>query len=377
MIKIDKNFSQIYIHIPFCVKKCNYCAFNSKTFSENEVENYISALETEIKNFQTEDRIDTIYFGGGTPSILKINQLEKIFNSIQKKFTVEKNSEITIEVNPSTVDEKIFRELKNLGFNRLSIGVQSFDDNLLKILGRIHDSKTAIETVKTAEKFFQNISVDLMYALPNQTLKNLADDLKIISELNIQHISIYGLEIEEGTNFFARRNFLNLPSDDLISEMYDFITEKIPALLFERYEISNFAKKNFESRHNTGYWTGKKYFGFGAGAHSFTKNFRTSNEKNISTYIKKIRAGEKVSEIEEILTEKSAMEEFCFLGLRMTAGISVKKFFETFGKNIFEIYGEVLKKYFALELLRFDGDKIFFTPRGFKVSNIILSDFLL
>ena len=368
---------QIYVHIPFCARKCNYCAFNSKVGRISEIENYVDALIKEISLFPESHSLSDVYFGGGTPSILKIESLEKIFNAITKKFTVEKNAEITIEINPRTVDKNFLKNLREIGFNRLSTGVQSFNDKLLKIIGRIHDSKTALETVESAKIFFDNISVDLMYGLPNQTLEDVKNSVEIAANLNVQHISIYGLEIEEGTKFFEQKNILNLPSEELSSDMYDFITEKIPALGFERYEISNFAKKNFESRHNTGYWTGKKYFGFGAGAHSFTKNFRTSNEKNISTYIKKIRAGEKVSEIEEILTEKSAMEEFCFLGLRMTAGISVKKFFETFGKNIFEIYGEVLKKYFALELLKFDGDKIFFTPRGFKVSNIILSDFLL
>lgn len=368
---------QIYIHIPFCLKKCNYCAFNSKTFSVDEVENYVDVLTAEIKNRSAFENIETIYFGGGTPSILNIKQFEKIFAALNKNFLIKKNAEITAEINPGTVTENFLRDLKNLGVNRLSIGCQSFNDNLLKILGRIHGAKTALETVSTAKKFFDNISVDLMYALPEQTLKNLRDDLKIVSALDIQHISIYGLEIEEGTKFFAEKNILNMPSDDLIAEMYDFITEKIPALGFERYEISNFAKKNFKSWHNSGYWTGKNYFGFGAGAHSFIKNIRASNEKNVATYIKKVRAGEKISEVEEILTEKNFMEEFCFLGLRMTEGISAKIFQERFNADIFDIYGAILKKYFKLNLLNFDGDRIFFTARGFKISNMILADFLL
>ena len=218
-----------------------------------------------------------------------------------------------------------------------------------------------------------------MYGLPNQTIKNLREDLKIISSLNIQHISIYGLEVEEGTKFFelAEQNKLNLPSDEICSEMYDFITEKIPALDFERYEVSNFAKKNFESRHNSGYWTGKNYFGFGAGAHSFIKNLRTSNIADVATYIKKIHADENISEVEEILTEKNFMEEFCFLGLRMVEGISTKNFQEKFNADIFDIYGAVLEKYFKLNLLKIEDERIFFTARGFKVSNIILADFLL
>lgn len=369
---------QIYVHIPFCRKKCNYCAFNSKVGNFFEIENYVDALILEIKKRSDFEKVETIYFGGGTPSILKITQLEKIFSAIIKNFCVEKNSEITIEINPGTADKNFLRSLKEIGFNRLSIGVQSFDDKILKNLGRIHNSKTALETIKIAKKFFENISIDLMYGLPNQTLKNLHEDLKIIPELDIQHISIYGLEIEEGTKFFElnQQNLLNLPSEEICSDMYDFITKKIPELGFERYEISNFAKKNFASRHNTGYWTGKNYFGFGAGSHSFIKNLRTSNICDVETYINKIFNGENVSEVEGILTEKNAMEEFCFLGLRIVEGINIQNFFAKFNKNIFDIYGEVLEKYFKLDLLNFDGEKIFFTERGMKVSNIILADFL-
>ncbi len=366
----------VYVHIPFCVKKCNYCAFNSKTFRPSEVEDYIDALCREISLQNINHNVNTIYFGGGTPSILKINQLAKILNALKKFFKIDSQAEITIEINPGTVDKNFLRELRLLGFNRLSIGVQSFNDNLLKILGRIHDSKTALETVAQAKKYFNNVSVDLMYALPNQTLQDLETAIEIAANLNIQHISIYGLEIEEGTKFFAQKNFLNLPSEDLVSEMYDFITEKIPALGFERYEISNFAKKNFESRHNIGYWTGKKYFGFGAGAHSFDGNLRTSNIKPVAEYIKKIQAGENISEVEEIVTLQAAMEEFCFLGLRMVEGISAKKFTAHFGKNIFDVYGAVIDKYLKLNLLKNEGDRIFFTARGFKVSNIVFADFL-
>ncbi len=367
----------IYVHVPFCARKCNYCAFNSKVGDAKEISDYADALTREIFLSGEGEKISTIYFGGGTPSILKLEQLEKIFAALKKIFSFDSATEITIEINPGTATENFLRGLKEIGFNRLSIGVQSFNDKLLKILGRIHDSKTALETVATAKNFFNNISIDLMYALPNQTLKNLRDDLKIISELDIRHISIYGLEIEEGTKFFAEKNFLNLPSEEICSEMYDLITEKIPALGFERYEVSNFAKKNFESRHNIGYWIGREYFGFGAGAHSYKKNLRTSNISDVGSYVKKIRAGENFSEVEEIVTAKAAMEEFCFLGLRMTAGISAKNFSDKFGKNIFDVYGKVLEKYFKLNLLKLDGDKIFFTPHGFKVSNIVLADFLL
>lgn len=371
----------IYIHIPFCLKKCNYCAFNSKIGGEAEISNYVDALTLEIKKFSVPNSLPlvSIYFGGGTPTILKISQLKKIFSALKKKFFIENNSEITIEANPGTVDENFLCELKKIGFNRLSLGVQSFNDKILKNLGRVHDSKIAVETVKSAKKFFKNINLDLMYDLPEQNFSDLKNSVEIAAALDVQHISVYGLEIEENTKFFElnREKKLNLPDEKISEKMYDFITKKLPALGFERYEISNFAKKNFESRHNIGYWTGRKYFGFGAGAHSFYEKIRTSNICNVDEYMKKIFAGEKISEIEEIVTKKAAMEEFCFLGLRMAEGISVKNFFEKFGENIFEIYGEIIEKNIFLGFLKNSGGRIFLTERGMKFGNRIFADFLI
>lgn len=376
-----KIMVQTYIHIPFCAAKCNYCAFNSKVSTADERENYIDAIVTEIKKSLTTDNLSliTIYFGGGTPTILTLNQIEKIFNAIIKKFHVETNSEITIEANPGTVDENYLNGLKKIGFNRLSLGMQSFNDELLKILGRIHNSTTAIETVKTARKIFDNISVDLMYGLPHQTLDEVKFDVKRAADLNVNHISIYGLEVEPNTKFFQLNEVgkLNLPDEDICGDMYDYITENLPKLGYNRYEVSNFAKIGYESRHNTGYWTGAKYFGFGAGAHSYNGKIRTSNIADIAEYIKKIRAGYDVSQVEEIVTTNAAMEEFCFLGLRMTAGIDAKIFHSRFGKNIFDIYGKIIEKNLRLGLLEVDGDKIFLTKHGMKIGNVVFADFLL
>ena len=267
----------IYVHIPFCRSKCNYCAFNSKVGGADEKNFYVDALIDEI-NFRGDfSAAETIYFGGGTPTTLTLNQLEKILRAIEKNFSVDERAEISVEANPGTVDENFLRGLKFLGFNRLSLGVQSFDDELLKILGRIHDSRTAKENILLAKKFFSNVSVDLMYGLPNQTLEKLRRDVEALKNFDVEHVSIYGLEIEDGTKFFqlARAGKLNLPEENLCADMYDFITKNLPALGFKRYEVSNFAKENFFSRHNLGYWTGKKYFGFGAGAHSFDGKLRT------------------------------------------------------------------------------------------------------
>lgn len=372
--------NQIYIHIPFCAAKCNYCAFNSRVAFTAEREEYADMLIAEITNFeQKKISVATIYFGGGTPTILSLNQLKKIFDAVQKKFHVDDDAEITIETNPGTVDENFLRGLRNIGFNRLSIGVQSFDDALLKILGRIHDSKAAIETVTAAKKIFDNISVDLMYALPNQTLDDVKADVEQAARLDVQHISIYGLEVEPNTKFFelAAQKKLELPDENLCGDMYEYITRTLPTLGYNRYEVSNFAKAGFESRHNTGYWTGAKYFGFGAGAHSYDGNFRKSNVADFNEYIKKIRAGSDVSQIEEVVTERAAMEEFCFLGLRMTRGIDARNFFDRFGKNFFEVYGKVIEKNLRTGLLEVDGDRIFLTERGMELSNVVSAEFIL
>lgn len=362
----------IYIHIPFCAKKCNYCAFNSKVGAADEIQNYVEALTAEVISHESEN-ISTIYFGGGTPSILKLSQTEKIFAAVENNFNIDDNAEITVEINPGTVDKNYLRGLHEIGFNRVSIGVQSFSDKLLKILGRIHDSKTALNTIQTARNFFDNVSVDLMYGLPDQNIFDLKNSVELATNSDIQHISIYGLEIEPNTNFFRDRNKLNFPDDELCAEMYDFITETLPTKNFLRYEVSNFAKKNFESRHNIGYWTGKKYFGFGAGAHGYNKKIRTSNISDVGEYIKNPFA----KNIEEIITKKIAMEEFCFLGLRMTAGIGISDFQNNFGENIFSVYGNVIEKNISLGLLKNSDEKIFLTERGMKFGNMVFADFLL
>ena len=416
----------IYIHIPFCERKCNYCAFNSKTGDAAEKNSYVDALIKEINLRKNFSKVETIYFGGGTPTTLTLNQLEKIIGAIRENFliddaaeitieanpgTVDENylrrqrdvasserdltfntlndsprlhsvsvaSEITIEANPGTVDENYLRGLKCLGFNRLSLGVQSFDDALLKILGRIHDSRTAIETVELAKKYFDNVSVDLMYGLPNQTLDKLRRDLEQIKSFDVQHVSIYGLEIEEGTKFFAlaRAGNLPLPDENLCADMYELITATLPAFGYRRYEISNFAKENFVSRHNLGYWTGKNYIGVGAGAHSFDGKRRTSNIRDVATYIKKICAGENISVVEEIVTRQAAMEEFCFLGLRKVDGISAQAFKKIFGAEIGAVFSEAINKNQRRGLLMIDGDKIFLTERGLALGNEVFADFLL
>ncbi|MBO4400538.1 MAG: radical SAM family heme chaperone HemW [Selenomonadaceae bacterium] len=362
----------IYVHIPFCARKCNYCAFYSKVGGADEISAYVDALTAEIKIRATGEKFSTIYFGGGTPSLLTISQLEKILSAINLSGAVE----ITLEANPGTVDEKYLRDLRAIGFNRLSLGVQTFNNELLRILGRIHDKNAALATIYAAKKFFDNVSVDLMYGLPGQSFVDVENDLEFVVAQEVQHISIYGLEIEAGTKFgeLYSAGKLQLPDG---GDMYDLITATLPRFGYRRYEISNFARAGYESRHNLGYWTGKKYLGVGAGAHSYDGKIRTANIADVATYVKKIRAGEDVSEIEEIVTRQAAMEEFCFLGLRIAEGISAETFAEKFGEDIFSVYGRVIKKNIALGLLESSGGRIYLTSRGMKFGNVVFADFLL
>ncbi len=371
---------QIYIHIPFCRAKCKYCAFNSIVAENNLIEKYVSALCIEIEknsSFEKKEKISTIYIGGGTPSILKINQFAKIFDTLNKNFNLSECNEITVEVNPGTVNEFFLRELKNLRVNRLSIGVQSFDNNVLKTIGRIHNSNEAIEIVNAAKNIFENVSIDLMYELPNQNLKILCSTIETAIKLNPKHISIYELEIEEGTEFFRRREELNLPNDDEGEEMYNLITNELPKHGFNRYEISNFAKRGFESRHNLGYWSDEKYFGLGAGAHSYNHSLRWSNVKNVNEYIEKIFTNEEIKIVEEILTKEKSIEEFCFLSLRKSIGINKKLFRKKFGVEIEKIYSKKIDMLIRQELIKNSNEHIKLTERGMKYGNYVFAEFLL
>ena len=376
---------QIYIHIPFCIRKCRYCAFNSIIAEENLIDKYVEALCLEIERFKNNRSISTIYFGGGTPSILTLQQFKKIFDTLYSNFNLENTIEITVEANPGTVDYKYLEKLKNLGVNRLSLGVQSFDDNLLKILGRIHNSQEALKIIETAKNIFDNVSIDLMYDLPEQNLNILEKSLEIAIILEVQHISIYGLEIEEKTEFERLHKIgkLNLPSDEESNKMYDYITSELPKRGWHRYEISNYAKKGFESQHNLGYWSDIEYLGFGAGSHSYIKgndnNFGTrwSNIVNVNEYIEYINCYQDVRILEEEINEQAAMEEFCFLSLRKAEGIDVVKFKKKFNIPIENIYHKVIDKLCRKKLITIVDNKIKLTKLGMKYGNQVFSEFLL
>ena len=371
---------ELYIHIPFCVKKCAYCDFLSGPSDEESREKYIELLCAEIdacKGKVEEYQVSTVFFGGGTPSILYGNQIEKIMSKLREVFVFAKDAEISIEMNPGTVTEEKLAAYKKAGINRLSIGLQSVHDEELKMLGRIHTYDEFLHSYKMArEAGFENINIDLISAIPGQTVESWAKTLQTIVNLQPEHISAYSLIIEEGTPFYEKYGEGSgvdlLPSEDDEREMYWQTKQILHEAGYERYEISNYAKDGRECRHNIGYWERTPYLGFGIGAASLFEETRYANPSNIEEY--KISFDEKFKA--EKLSTEERMEEFMFLGLRMMKGISQEKFSVEFGVNIEEVYGEQIEKLKKLELLEENGDRIYLTEKGIDISNSVFVEFM-
>lgn len=367
----------IYIHVPFCKGKCGYCDFNSYAGLEDCIFPYFSALNKEITmaSKETDSVIDTIYFGGGTPSFVDPSLIQKTLDTIFSHYNVSENAEISMECNPKTIDLSGLSLLKSSGVNRLSIGLQSTDDALLRTLGRIHNSQDFEDCLNNARRAdFDNISLDLMYGLPDQTISHWQKTLEDAICFDVQHISCYCLKIEENTPFANLG--LSLPDDDTVADMYDLCVLHLKNHGYERYEISNFAKSKMYSRHNLKYWRCEDFRGFGAGAYSCINNTRFSNERSVHEYIKKIdESGCAV--IETIRTSAAdRMSEFIFLGLRCADGISLPEFHKKFNCSIFDIYQDVINKYINAGFLICDKFSLRFSDKGFFVSNFILADFV-
>lgn len=367
----EKNYiNSCYIHIPFCLKKCAYCSFLS--FEEKCVpSSYILALEDEIKKNYKGEKLKTLYFGGGTPSILTIAQVATIL----KNFNFDKNVEITFEVNPKTVDLAYLKELRSLGVNRLSIGVQSFNDEILKEIGRVHNSTCALETIDIARKSgFDNISIDLMYGLPKQTIVTWCETLDIANNLPVQHISLYGLKIDVGSKFYTNTP-KNLPSADIQADMYELAIKKLTN--FSQYEISNFAiSKDFQGKHNLNYWTCGAYYAFGLGASGFLAQGRYQNQANLKKYLS-FNFDKEYETFETPKEEHIArLEEAIFLSFRLVSGIDTQKINNEFKINFDEKYAQILKKYTQTEHIKKTNRGYKLTTKGFLVSNIILADFI-
>ena len=373
----------VYIHIPFCVQKCVYCDFLSSPATKDRQKEYMTALkreiETEAQKYK-EFQVNTIFFGGGTPSILAAGDIKECMDILKSNYNISQNAEITMEMNPGTATNDKFIELKNAGINRLSIGLQSANNDELKLLGRIHTYEEFLQTYTNARNAgFENINIDLMSALPGQSCEDWIDNVQKVLALKPEHISAYSLIVEEGTPLYDNLDsYPQLPSEEEDREMYQE-TKKILALNgYERYEVSNYAKKGFECKHNIVYWQRDNYVGFGLGAASMVENMRWSNTSDMKKYLEYNNDNGDSSIKEDVhkLSKEECMEEFMFLGLRMTKGVRKKAFFELFGNTIEEIYGNVINKWEMQEMLVQNKEYVFFTDKGIDVSNVILADFL-
>lgn len=367
----------IYVHIPFCKSKCAYCDFNSFAGMENAVEPYISALCDEIRIVGDCNRlyVDTVYIGGGTPTFCDAKTLCKITDTLSSTFQLTDDCEITAECNPGTADFSKLSAMRNAGINRLSIGLQSTDNKILRDLGRIHTFREFSDCFADARRAgFKNISLDLMFGLPNQTLKIWHETLHRAAEFGAEHISCYALKLEEGTRLAAANP--PLPDDDTVADMYDSCVEILAEHSYGRYEISNFARRGFESRHNLKYWHCDDFLGLGAGAFSCMGGVRFSNCSPIHDYILKIQnEGSAVSEKTE-LSDFDRMSEFVFLGLRCAEGISLSEFKKRFGCDISTVFGKPIKKFTDTGFLLAECDRLRFADRAFFVSNSVLSEFV-
>ena len=369
---------ELYVHIPFCVRKCQYCDFLSGPSDEETKDRYIEALLKEIRAAEhTEDyEIVSVFIGGGTPSALKAEAIASIMRTLQEQFFFCEDAEVTIEANPGTVDLEKLTIYRNVGINRLSLGLQSTDAEELKLLGRIHSYEEFLKSYEWARKAgFSNINIDLMFAIPGQTGEAWRQHLYQVAELNPEHISAYSLIIEEGTPF-AEQN-LDLPDEDTEYQMYEDTAEILERYGYRQYEISNYAKQGYMCRHNAGYWQRLEYLGFGLGASSLYRGMRFSNTRRMQEYLKESRNPDQIRKDVTVLSRNEQIEEFMFLGLRMTEGISEKKFEENFDVRLMDVYGDILQKYEETGFMEHIETKWRLTRKGIHVSNHILADFLL
>ncbi len=370
---------ELYIHIPFCMKKCAYCDFLSGSASNEQKRTYFDALIREIQTCGdfSEYTVVSVFFGGGTPSLFPGEWIEAIMNEIKVHFHLSCHAEITIEANPGTVDlDKLIRYRKS-GVNRISFGCQSADDTELKMLGRIHTWEEFLESYQMArDAGFDNINVDLMSGLPGQSAVSWEQTLKKVIELGPEHISAYSLIIEEGTPFYEMQDSLNLPDEDEERLMYERTAKILRDYGYEQYEISNYARKGNACIHNIGYWTGIEYLGLGLGSSSMINNCRFCNTDNMEEYVDKSNCPKELRRDVQELSVRDQMEEFMILGLRMNEGISEEQFLKRFQCSVEAVYGEILEKYISGGFLERERGRIFFTREGISVSNTILADFL-
>lgn len=356
-----------YIHIPFCKSKCKYCSFVSYPALELK-EQYLDALEKEIKCFYEKEFLNTLYIGGGTPSVLDVLEIEKIIEN----FNFEQNAEITVELNPETLTVEYFQGLKECRVNRISLGCQTFDDKILKIIGRRHNASQVIDAVTYAQQAgFENISLDFIYGLPAQTIQGFMDDLQKAVTLGVKHISLYGLKIDEGCWFYDNCPS-QLPDNDVQADMYLKAIETLTDAGYEHYEISNFAKSGFQSRHNLNYWDNNTYYGFGISAHGYKDCVRYSNYEDFESYFK----SPNIHNLAHRVSREEQLEEEIFLGFRKMSGINIDNINKEFNIDFEVKYRKILQKYIATNHLIKTGTGYKLSEEGILVSNVILADFI-
>ena len=371
----------LYVHIPFCSSRCSYCDFATGLYQSELAERYVHAVVAEIRSSHHIDRhVDTIYFGGGTPSLLSPSQLDRILFALHDHFELDDSLEITLEINPGSVNSEKLREFHRLGVNRASFGAQTFDDAELAKLGRSH---TAADTLKTFAELrssgFANVSFDLIAGLPGQTLAQWQRNIDTALELQPDHLSFYLLEVHSGTPLaeHIRRGIQPVPDDDLAGVMYEWMLERASDDGYEHYEISNLCRPGFYSRHNVKYWTGAPYYGFGCSAHSYDgQTHRWSNQRDVLKYVELVEAGASPVVDEQQLSETDVRAEAVFLGMRLMQGIDIRRYRESFGVDLRAEHGEDLDRFSKAGLIEFAGDQIRLTRTGALLSNEVFSAFV-
>ena len=375
---MQKKPTSAYVHIPFCTQICYYCDF-SKVFIKNQpVDSYLEHLLEEFRSYDIQ-KLRTLYIGGGTPTALSAPQLEVLLNGLTKNLDLSALEELTIEANPGDLDADKIAVLKNSAVNRVSLGVQTFDDKMLKKIGRSHLEKDIYENIDRLKLAgFDNVSIDLIYALPGQTMEQVKDNVAKAIGLDIPHMSLYSLILENHTVFMnrMRRGKLPLPKEELEAEMFEYIIAELERAGFEHYEISNFSKPDFESRHNLMYWDNAEYYGIGAGASGYVNGVRYKNHGPIRHYLSAVEEGN-ARITEEHLSQKEQMEEEMFLGLRKKSGVSMARFEEKFGRSFDGLYGEIVRDLVQQGLMQIEGDRVRMTKRGLFLGDTVAERFIL
>ena len=371
----------LYVHIPFCSSRCSYCDFATGLYQSGLAERYVRAVVQEIRSSTSaRDRADTIYFGGGTPSLLEPSQLERILSALFAQFDIDNAAEITLEINPGSATPEKLRAFRRLGINRASFGTQTFDDAELAKLGRSHNAADALRTLADLrDAGFTNVSFDLIAGLPGQTLEGWQRNVEQALALEPEHLSFYILEVHSGTPLadHIKRGLQPVPDEDLAGVMYRWMLEQASAAGYEHYEISNLCLPNFESQHNIKYWTGDAYYGFGCSSHSYDgRAHRWSNERDVRKYVEMVERGESPVVEEQELTQRDVRAEALFLGMRLMRGVDVRWYRESFGVDLHDEHGEDLDRFCKAGLLEFDGDLIRLTRTGALLSNEVFAAFV-